>query len=105
IDANHLVPLALGQLLDRSVYLVPDARIGDQDVQPPQALLREIDQLFRVRHLAEVGLTGFDARTMLSSFLLDVRGGLTIAMVAEDDVRAGLREHFDRGGADSARSA
>ena len=56
IDANHVVPIALAQLLDGRVLLVPDARVGNQNVQPAQPLVREFNQPLGFRHFAKVGL-------------------------------------------------
>ena len=56
VDAHHVVPLAFAQTLNRFVLIIPDARVGDQNVQPAQPLVREFNQLLRLRHFAKVGL-------------------------------------------------
>ena len=70
----------------------------------PSRSLSELDQLLRVRHFTKIGLARFDAGTVLSGFLLDLRRCFAIALVAEDHVRAGLREKFYGGRADAART-
>ena len=66
--------------------------IGDQDVQTAEALAGEFHKLSRVGRFPEVSLERFDARAVLAGFLLHLRGSLAILMVAEDNIRARLRE-------------
>ena len=105
IDVNHFVPFALGHFFNGRVLLVPDAGVGDEDVNAAKTLAGEVDQLFGVSHFAEVGFQGFDARTVLAGFLRHLRGCFLAAVVIEDDVRAGLREELDGGGSDAARAS
>src|SRR6202041_940749 len=102
VDLNHFVPLTLGQFFDRRVLLVPDACVGDENVEAAEAVSREVHEFFGVGHFAQVGLQGFDARTVLAGFLLHLRGCFLAAVVVEHDVRAGLREKFYSGGSDAA---
>ena len=48
IDFHHFVPLALGDFFDGRVFLVPDAGVGDEDVDSAEAVFGEFDQFFIV---------------------------------------------------------
>ena len=105
VDAQHVVPFALGEIFDGSVFDVPDAGVGDEDVELAETLNGIADEALGVGHAGEVGLERFDARAVLASFLLDLTGGVAALVVAEDNVSAGLREELHRCGANAARAA
>ena len=103
IHAHHLVPFMLAEPFDRSIFIVPDSRVGHENVEPPEPLAGELDKLLRIRHFAQIRLAGFDARSVLTGFLLDSGRGLAIGAVAKNYVRAGLRKQFDRRRPDAPR--
>jgi hypothetical protein len=53
---------------------------------------------------ADVGLEGFDTRSMFASFLLDLRRRVFRLVVVEHHVRARLREELDGRGPNAART-
>ena len=90
----------MGKILE-----IPDAGVGDDDVETSETRNRVIDE-FLVRFVAaDVGLEGFDARAVLPRFLLNQSGGVFGFVVGEDDVGARLRKHFYGCGADPARAS
>src|SRR5208282_3423164 len=105
IDGHHAVPFALGHFFDGGFLYVPDARVGDQDVQVAETLVGKLDQLFRRGHFGEIGLEKFDAGAVAAGFLGDALGGGGVAVITEDDVRARPCEEAYRGGANAAGTA
>src|ERR1700726_3920950 len=104
IHADHLIPFALGELFDRRVLLIPDAGIGDKDIQAAKPFARKIYKFFRIGRLAQISLQRFHTGAVLACFLLHLFGSLAIAMIVEDDVRTSLCEEFYSCGPNAARA-
>jgi hypothetical protein len=82
--------------------VVPDAGVGDENVQAAEAGDGMLDELLVVGMLADVGLERFHARAVLAGFLLDLKSGVLGFDIVENHVGAGLREKFDGRRADAA---
>ena len=102
IDADHVVPLLFGHLFDGSIFEVPDAGIGDENVQPAKPRDGVLDKFLVVSMLPDIGFERFHASAVLGGFLLDLQRGVLGFDVVENHVGAGLREKFDGCRADSA---
>src|SRR5260370_1772253 len=94
VDAHHVVPLLFGHLFDGEIFQVPDARVGDENVQPPESGDGVIDKLLIFGMLADVGFERFHTSAMLAGFLLDLERGVLGFDVAENNVGAGFRDDF-----------
>src|SRR5712692_4765246 len=105
IDADHVVPLLFGHLLDGGIFEVPNAGVGYENIQAAETGDGVLDKFLIVGMLADVGFERFHASAVLASFLLDLKRGVLGFDVVENHVGAGLREEFDGGRADAARTA
>src|SRR5260370_14943693 len=59
VDAHHVVPLLFGHLVDGEIFQVPDARVGDENVQPTDSGAGVIDNRLIVGMFAYVGFASF----------------------------------------------
>ena len=70
IDANHLVPLSFGHFVDGQVLQIPNAGIGNENIQASQAGDGLFDEFFIVGMTADVGLEGFHTGAVAARFFL-----------------------------------
>ena len=105
INADHVVPLLFGHFFDGRVFEVPDAGVGDKDVQAAEARDGVLDEFLIVGMPADVGLECLHARAVLAGFLFDQLSGVLGFVVVEDHIRAGLRKQFDGRRPDAARAS
>ena len=71
VDADHVVPLLFGHFFDGQIFEVPDASVGNDDVEAAEARDGVIDEFLVGIVAADIGLEGFDARAVLPGFLLN----------------------------------
>jgi len=91
-----------GHLFDGGIFEVPDAGVGDENVQPAEPRDGVLDKFLIVSMLADIGFERFHARAVLACFLLDLQRGVLGFDVVENHVGTGLREEFDGCRADAA---
>src|SRR5260370_26309628 len=95
VDANHVVPLFFGHLFDGGIFEVPDAGVGDENVQPADPRDGVLDKFLIVSMLADVGFERFHARAVLAGFLLDLERSVLGLNVVENHVVSGLCKEVD----------
>ncbi len=100
VDADHLVPLAVADLLDRRA--LPDARVVDQDVEPAEPVDRLVDHHLGL--FVDGDVRG--QRERLAAAVADppghlLRGGALHAVV-EGHARAGAGQDLRTGPSDAA---
>jgi hypothetical protein len=101
VDVDHVLPLGIGQLLERSE--AEDPRVGGHDVQPPELGHAVVERRLQGAEVPHVGLGGHDPAVQRLD-LLDGLGQVRrrrhrvrhatdlIAQVDGDDVGAFLRQ-------------
>ncbi len=88
--------------IDGEIFEIPDASVGNENVQPSEPGDSVLNQFLVFGVLADISFECFHASAVLAGFLLDLKRGVFGFGVVKDDVGAGLREKFDGGGPDAA---
>jgi hypothetical protein len=105
IDLERAPPLRLAHLGERHLVGRPDAGVGDEEVEPAEALAARVEERCRAGLGLDCGGVREGVRAGRAQFR-DGRFRVGVArVVADRDVRAGRREQPRRRAPDAARAA
>src|SRR5262249_15178515 len=102
VDGDRSTPLSVGEFVDRRILRWPNAMIGNQNIEAPEALDRLVHQ---ISGAVQAGKVAGDSYAVFRATRFDERLGSRLrALIVEKDFGASRHEGAHRGRANPTRA-